>query len=86
MGSVIGLIVASIGLWINRVGFYGIARRMVETRPILLRVTPFIAVAFFGWLSSYGNNYVVNYLFKSRDVANFTFAFDLSSMLIREAL
>lgn len=81
LGSVVGLLVSLIGLWIGRVGFYGVAGRMEEIRPILLRVVPFIAVAFMGWLSGYGNNYVVNFLFKPIEVAKFTFALSLSSIM-----
>ena len=81
LGSAIGLLISVAGLWISRVGFYGVADRLIETRPILLRVTPFIAVAFLGWLSGYGNNYVIKLLFDSKEVAKFTFAFGLSSIM-----
>ena len=81
LGSAIGLFISLAGLWISRVGFYGIADRLVEVRPILLRVTPFIAIAFLGWLGGYGNNYVITYIFKPKEVAKFTFALGLSSIM-----
>lgn len=81
LGSVIGLLIAIAGLSIGRIGFYGVADTLAEMRPILLRVSPFIAVAFLGWLGGYGNNYVIKLLFEPREIAKFTFAFSLSSIM-----
>src|SRR5206468_1752711 len=44
-------------------------------------IAPFVALTFLGWLSGYGNNYVVRALFDSSDVAKFTFAFTLASIM-----
>lgn len=81
LGSILGLSFASVILWINRIGFYGFADRLVETRDILLRVIPFIAIAFFGWLGGYGNNYVIKIFFDPKEVAKYTFALSLSSIM-----
>jgi O-antigen/teichoic acid export membrane protein len=80
-GSAIGLGVALLGAKLRDVGFYAIAARVVELRPILLRVTPFIAVTFLGWLGGYGNNYVVKLFFSSAEVAKFTLVFMLSATM-----
>lgn len=82
LGSAFGLLIALAGLRITRVGFYTFSGLFGEVRPLLLRVTPFIAVAFLGWLSGYGNNYIIKLLFKSKEVARFTFALSLSSVML----
>lgn len=81
LGAMIGLIVLIVGAWINKIGFYDIAYRTTKIRHILLRVTPFIAVAFLGWLSGYGNNYIIKLFFDSTEVAKFTFILSLSSVM-----
>lgn len=81
LGSAIGLSLSMLGLCVCRIGFYEFVSRINVVRPILLRVAPFIAIAFLGWLSGYGNNYFVKVLFNSEEVAKFTFVFTLSSIL-----
>ena len=81
LGSVVGVSIALIVLWVVRIGVYDIAARISDTRAVFLTGAPFIAIAFLGWLSGYGNNYVVNILFESIEVARFTFAFTLSSIM-----
>lgn len=80
-GSVAGISIFLVVLKFYRVGFYGVAGLSADVYSIFARVTPFIAVAFLGWLSGYGNNYVVKMFFESTDVAKFTFAFTLSSVM-----
>jgi O-antigen/teichoic acid export membrane protein len=80
-GSTIGMTIALLGLWISRVGSYGMAGQMADTRQILLRVTPFIAVAIFGWLSGYGSNYIVKIFFDPKELAKFTFALTICSIM-----
>jgi O-antigen/teichoic acid export membrane protein len=80
-GSSIGMLIALSGLWISHVGFYNMTGQMIDTRQILLRITPFIAIAFFGWLSGYGNNYIVKLFFAPKELAKFTFALTISSIM-----
>ena len=80
-GSAIGLSLAMLGLWACRIGIYGFVSRIDVVRPILLRIAPFMAIAFLGWLSGYGNNYFVKVLFNSEEIAKFTFVFTLSSIM-----
>lgn len=81
LGSAIGLLAVSAVLWSSGFGFYGIAPRLAEIRPILVRILPFIPVAFLGWLGGYGNNYVIHSFFELKEVAKFTFALSLSSIM-----
>ena len=81
LGSAVGTLVSLLGFWINRIGFYGVANRISETRLIFIGVVPFIGIGFLGWLSGYGNNFLIKIFFESADVAKFTFAFMLSSIM-----
>lgn len=51
------------------------------SRKVLRRIAPFIAVAFLGWMSGYGNNFVVGAWFDSGEVARLTFALAISSLM-----
>lgn len=42
---------------------------------------PFAAVAFLGWFSGYGQNYIVNFMFSPLEVARFTFIMTLASVM-----
>jgi len=79
-GACAGLTTSMVGTWLCRMGFHG-RSRMADARPILLRVTPFITVAFLGWLSGYGNNFVIKLFFDSSEIARFTFAMAVSSVM-----
>jgi O-antigen/teichoic acid export membrane protein len=48
---------------------------------IFARLAPYIAVTFFGWLSGYGNNFVIGALFESAEVAKFTFVLSVGSVI-----
>ena len=80
-GFAVGLLVPLAAARVCRLGFYGLALSMTQWRPILLRISPFIAVTFLGWLSGYGNNYVIKLAFEAADVARFTLAFMLSTIM-----
>jgi O-antigen/teichoic acid export membrane protein len=81
-GSAVGASIALLALWMGRVGFYGrMIVRGVELRPLFVRLIPFVAIAFLGWLSGYGNNYIVKLFFRPAEVAAYTLVFTLSSIL-----
>lgn len=50
-------------------------------RDIIGRLGPFILIVALAWLSGYGNTYLVRSFFEASDVARFTFAFTLSSIM-----
>lgn len=52
----------------------------LETR-LLKRIGPFITITLLGWLSGYGNSYIVAAFFRAADIAAFTFALTVSSLL-----
>jgi O-antigen/teichoic acid export membrane protein len=82
IGGGIGVLIPVLGLWVSRVCFGACIARLGEVRRILWRALPFTAVAFLGWLSGYGNSYIINVFFAPAEVAKFTFALSLSSILI----
>jgi len=81
LGSAIGLLFSVLVLGALGIGFYGLVGKIREASPILLRIAPFIGVALLGWLSGYGNNYSIKAFFQASDVAMFTFAFTLASIM-----
>ncbi len=81
MGATIGLAVALIYGRARGIGAFHCTKSIGECRPILARVAPFIAVAFLGWLSGYGNNYVTELLFDSKEVAKCALAFMLAGLM-----
>jgi O-antigen/teichoic acid export membrane protein len=80
VGNCGGVLIALLALRIVRVGSYGFGRTS-QTRVIYAHVAPFIAIAFLGWLSGYGNNYFVKMFFAPTQVARYTFALTLSSVV-----
>lgn len=63
------------------VGFHSISKDFAAVEAIARAMPPFVVIAFFGWLSGYGGNYIVQGLFSSIEVAKFTFVFSLSSVM-----
>jgi len=80
-GSVIGAASAFLLLKSRGVGIWSLPARLGNARAILGAAIPFIAVAVLGWLSGYGNNYVVEFLFPRSEIARFTFALTVSSVM-----
>lgn len=82
VGSAVGLVVAMAALWrAGKVEAYSVARHGEQRRQVMARLAPYVVVAFFGWLSGYGNNFVVTSLFPATEVARFTFALSLGSVM-----
>ena len=50
-------------------------------RDALGRLAPFMLIVALAWLSGYGNTYLVQALFEASDVARFTFAYTLASIM-----
>jgi O-antigen/teichoic acid export membrane protein len=81
VGSTLGLLLALLVAVALRVGTYAFTARRTDLTQFLTRIAPFILVALVGWCGGYGNTYVVKALFTSTDVAKFTFAYTLSSVM-----
>lgn len=47
----------------------------------LISCTPFIGMAFFNWLSGYGNNQLIDIFFEEKEVAIFTFLYSVSAVM-----
>lgn len=80
-GSAIFLGSALIGFRVFKIGLYQFASNIRETKPILRQLSPFIGIAFLGWLSGYGSNYLIQGFFPPTEIARFTFAFTLASIM-----
>lgn len=51
-------------------------------RRLVIAAAPFALVALLGWLSGYGTNYLINGMLPVREVARFTFALSLCSLML----
>jgi O-antigen/teichoic acid export membrane protein len=80
-GATGGLLVSLIAASVGHVGFHRFPERIALARPIVVRVMPIVAVTFLGWLSGYGNNFVIKFFFDSTEIARFTFAMSISSAI-----
>lgn len=80
-GMAAGLVLLLLVFKLLRIGCYSFVRHPQDTLPILARITPFILIAVLGWLSGYGNTYLVKSFFTASDVARFTFIYTLSSIM-----
>lgn len=63
------------------IGNFRVSQGREEVDPIRKAIAPYMGVAALGWLSGYGNIWVVEALFPARFVAEFTFAYTLSAIL-----
>lgn len=81
LGATIFLVSSLVGFSLFNIGIYRFALKIGETKPILRQITPFIGIAFLGWLSGYGSNYLIQGFFAPTEVARFTFAFTLASVM-----
>ncbi|MES2208445.1 MAG: oligosaccharide flippase family protein [Pseudomonadota bacterium] len=82
MGSLLGEVIPLFIFWMNRIGFWYKNASLREVFHILSKAAPFMVIAFLGWLSGYGNNYVIKFFFQSIEVAKFTFALSLCSVML----
>lgn len=60
---------------------YGLSKNSGEVRPMRLSIAPYMGVAALSWVSGYGNVWIVKSMFPARLVAEFAFAYTLSSIL-----
>ncbi len=52
-----------------------------EAVAVAGKMPTFVLIGALGWLVGYGNTYIVEFFFKASDVAQFTFAYSLSSIM-----
>ena len=82
LGSVVGALVCLLGWRIGRIGAWDIGIPFDQTRRILWRAVPFVLVTVLGWLGGYGNNYVIAVFFPRAEIARFTFALSIASVML----
>lgn len=78
-GLAMGLCLSLVPFRMAGLGVYAASAHAV--RPVLLRVGPYLAITMLAWLAGYGNSYSVELLFTSADVARYTFAYTLASIM-----
>jgi O-antigen/teichoic acid export membrane protein len=81
LGSVGASVLVLIALRFVGFGSHGLSKSRSEVRPMRLSIAPYIGVTALGWVSGYGNVWVVESMFPARLVAEFAFAYTLSSVL-----
>lgn len=77
----VGLGLAAVILAALRIGCYSFRADSPTFRRMQGAVLPFALIAAIGWLSGYGNTYLVSFFFDAAHVARFTFAYTLSSIM-----
>jgi O-antigen/teichoic acid export membrane protein len=80
-GLMVGLVVCLLPFKLKGPGFYDLRGRRTEMLPIFSSIGPFMLTVVVMWLSGYGNTYFIDALFTPTDVARFTFAYTLSSIM-----
>lgn len=80
-GMAAGLLTALLACAASGMGHYGFFARRTDTTGIGAAVTPYLLIALLAWLGGYGSTYIVKSFFATKDVAMFTFAYTLSSIL-----
>ncbi|MDO8997141.1 MAG: hypothetical protein Q7U77_10985 [Sediminibacterium sp.] len=53
----------------------------IRVKRGILNCFPFIAMAFFNWISGYGNNQIIDLIFSSKAIASFTFLYSISGIM-----
>lgn len=80
-GMAAGLLAALLAGAASGTGHYRFAARNADTAAIGAAVGPYLLIALLAWLGGYGSTYIVKSFFATKDVAMFTFAYTLSSVL-----
>lgn len=81
VGYAAGLFISLTMMRFVRIGNWTSDAKIPLSIAIFRGAAPFMAVAIVGWLSGYGNNYILNVIFEPLQIARFTFALGLSSTL-----
>lgn len=81
IGLATGLLVCFFFFKRHGIGYHGYPGDIKATLPIVSRLAPFVLIVILAWLSGYGSTYLIKSLFTATDVARFTFAYTLSSIM-----
>jgi O-antigen/teichoic acid export membrane protein len=82
VGSALGVTGATLALRVLTGGSWPMVLDRPMIRRLALAAAPFALVALLGWLSGYGSNYLINLVLPEREVARFTFALSLCSLML----
>ena len=80
-GMALGSVVMLVPFALSGVGFYRCVTERRAVTGIMSLLAPFILIAVLAWVSGYGNTYLVKTFFTATDVARFTFAYTLASVM-----
>jgi O-antigen/teichoic acid export membrane protein len=81
MGGAVGMALSLGFLGAVRCVILGHIRGRGWVPEVLHRLPPYILITLLGWLSGYGNNFIVNEFFQREEVARFTFALSVGAVL-----
>lgn len=82
LGCALGAMAAVALLWNGELSVWRVESNDERTRGFAYSVLPFALVAALGWLGGYGNNYLINLFLAREEVAQFTFALSLCSVML----
>jgi|HubBroStandDraft_1064217.scaffolds.fasta_scaffold03522_3 O-antigen/teichoic acid export membrane protein len=82
VGAAIGVSCATLALRALVGGGWPMTFDARTIRRIVVAAAPFALVALLGWLSGYGTNYLISFMLPSSEVARFTFALSLCSLML----
>jgi O-antigen/teichoic acid export membrane protein len=80
-GMAAGLFAAFLVSLLARPDLFAMPSGTAKARQLAEFMPSFLAIAGLGWLAGYGNTYIVELFFHSSDVARFSFAYTLASIL-----
>jgi O-antigen/teichoic acid export membrane protein len=81
VGMAGGLLIPFLLSLLLRPGLFGMSSGAGRARQLAAFIPSFLAIAGLSWLAGYGNTYIVELFFQTSDVARFSFAYMLASML-----
>lgn len=85
VGSFLGLLCGFIAINLLNVRIFFGSKQFLQNKDfcwqLVKRTPPFFVVAIFGWLSGYGNTFIISDFFNQSDVARYTFAMSVAAML-----
>lgn len=81
VGTAAALVLVMVPFAQRAVGCFSFERRREQLYPVLRRLPPYLLIAVLAWAGGYGNTYLAKAFYASTEVAHFTFAYTISSVL-----
>jgi O-antigen/teichoic acid export membrane protein len=81
VGEMVGGTAMLVALRMFGEGYWALRIRNHFVWRTLRKISPFVVIGVFGWLSGYGANFLINMMVTAAEVAQYTFLFTLSSIM-----